>query len=137
MNRYLPLHWNIRNQLRNYVGALVVHTLWSLGFFTRMAQWHENRLQNPHLSYPTFGELVGNGMACLYLVIMGCIIWGIVAYSTCFDGSKNIYRLRRMPWGAGVFARCAVMPFCGILVATVWSAILLALQYWSYCANAI
>ncbi len=135
MNRFLPLHWDFRNQLFGFLAPLAVHTLWSCGFYSRLAQWYQNYRWNPTNIYPPFRELVGNGMACFYLVLAYVIIWGIVAYRTFFENGKNIYRLRRMPFGHGAMARCVVLPVFGVMVAVVWSAILLALQYWSYCAN--
>ena len=141
LSRYAPAGFPVKQEIRIFLIALGISTLYSFGFLIRYmkarAELFEmtftgQKVLLPGVKMPPMTSLIQGAFAGFLL--MGILAVAGIIYHYLFhkQGSKSIYLMRRLPNSMELHKRCLTLPLLGMVISLLTALLLFLLYYGIY-----
>lgn len=142
LDRFAPVGYDWRHELRYFAGGLIAALLYSLGFPVRLSSARNllyvtspltgKRVLREGMMMQDFAELIGKCLLAFPLVALMMAVFGVLHYASHRRGSRSDYTMRRLPDPWELHRRCLTIPVCSVLICLIAGFAMLLVYYGIY-----
>ncbi len=142
LERFAPVGYDWRGELRYFAGGLIAAFLYSLRFLIRLKDAQNllyrtssltgQRVLREGMLMPDFAELIDRCLLAFPLVALMMVFFGVLHYAYHRRGCRCDYTMRRLPDPWELHRRCLTIPVCTVLICLIAGFVMLLIYYEIY-----
>lgn len=142
LDRFAPVGYDWRQELKFFAGGLISAFIYSLRFLIRLRSARNMLYITSHLTgkrflregmmMEDFAVVLGVSLAAFPMVAMMMAVFGVLHYTCHRRGSRADYTMRRLPDRWELHRRCLTIPACTVLICLLAAFALLLVYYGIY-----